>query len=370
MNGKINSNKSAKFIYYTCFLTLQMSEPNLNIGKGEMQRGSIHCGELEDGTSVTIPYFVMRGIRKKPVLLLNAALHGEELNGIEVINRIFETINPLELKGTIIGVPVVNTLAFRARSRVDPIDGKDLNRVFPGKKDGTITERVAYTFFNKFVKRADFGIDLHTGMKGHLLIPHPRVRTYKDFSPSLEYSRALGTEIIFYHEGSKGMLTIEAGKIGIPVVCFEIGEAGRLDEYFIDAGMKGVINFMKYFGILDGEPEIPEKQILLKNYKEVVSQYGGLFYPKVKAGEVAKKNQFIGIIKSPFTGEKHYVRAFTDCLIIGVRSQPVVRAGTSVAWIMTFEEGNILPSLQNKNLLKLPSKMVSITKEKGIELKE
>ncbi len=346
-----------------------MREPNLNLQPGEKYRGAIKCSEMEDGTPVTIPYFVIRGVRKKPVLLLNAALHGEELNGIEVIMRIFEEIDPMKLYGTIIGVPVVNALAFRARSRVDPIDGKDLNRVFPGKKEGTVTERIAYYFFHKFVKRATFGIDLHTGMRGHLLVPHPRVRVAKDFTPSLEHARALGTEVIFYREGEKGMLNIEAGKIGIPIVCFEIGEAGRLDEYFIKAGIKGVINFMKYFGMLKGKPEIPEKQILLRDYKEIVSSKGGIFYPKVMAGDIVKKNQFIGMIKSPFSGEKHYVRAPRDCYIIGIRSQPVVRAGTSVAWIMTFEEGNILPPLKKKGLRKLPSKMMPATQEKGIVLK-
>lgn len=336
----------------------------------DIERGAIYCGELEDGAPVTIPYFIMRGTRKKPVLLLNAALHGEELNGIEVIMRLTEKIDPDHLHGTIVGVPVVNTLAFRARSRIDPIDGKDLNRVFPGKKDGTVTERVAYHFFHHLVKKATFGIDLHTGMKGHLLIPHPRVRVRKDFSPSIEYARALGTEIIFYHEGAQGMLTIEAGKMGVPVVCFEIGEAGRLDEYFIDAGIRSITNFMKYFGMLEGKPEIPDKQILLKDYKELVSRAGGLFYPKVSAGDVVKKNHLIGVIKSPITGEKHPIRAPQDCLIIGIRSQPVVRVGTSVAWLMTFEEGNLLPPLKNRKLRKKSSKTVSMTEEKGIKLTE
>jgi len=113
-----------------------MNEPQLNIKKGEVRKGLVKCAELEDGNPVTIPYFVMRGVKKKPVLLLNAALHGDELNGIEVIMRIFEKIDPMELKGTILAAPIVNTLAFKARDRMDPVDKKDLNRFFPGKKDG------------------------------------------------------------------------------------------------------------------------------------------------------------------------------------------------------------------------------------------
>lgn len=342
----------------------------MNRNHENIERGTVYCGELEDGAPVTIPYFIISGTQKKPVLLLNAALHGEELNGIEVIMRLSEKIDPERLFGTIVGVPVVNTLAFRARSRVDPIDGKDLNRVFPGKREGTITERVAHHFFHHFVKKATFGIDLHTGMRGHLLIPHPRVRVRRDFSPDIEYARALGTEIIFYHEGAPGMLTIEAGKAGIPVVCFEIGEAGRLDEYFIDAGIRGIINFMKYFGMLEGKPEIPDKQILLKDYKELVSRAGGLFYPKAGAGDVVKKNHLIGMIKSPITGEKHFVRAPQDCLVIGIRSQPVVRAGTSVAWLMTFEEGNVLPPLKHRRLRKKSSRTFSMIAEDGITLTE
>jgi len=347
-----------------------MNEPNLNLKAGETTRGTIICTELEDGSPVSIPYFVIRGKSKKPVLLINAAIHGEELNGIEVVNRIFEDIKPEEIHGTIVGVPVVNTLAFRARSRVDPIDGKNLNRVFPGKKDGTVTERIAYHFFNKFVKKADFGIDLHTGSKGHLLVPHPRVRTLSDFIPSLEYPRALGTEFIFQDEGQEGMLNIEAGKIGVPVVCFEIGVAGVLDAYYIKAGLKGVMNFMKYFGMIKGKPEIPKQQVLLKGYKEIPSQIGGLFYPYVKAGDVVKKKQIIGVTKSPYTGEKYFARAPDDCYIVGIRSQPVVRQGTSIAWIMTFEKSNILPPLRNNDLRDLSSKIISDTVEKGITLRE
>jgi len=197
----------------------------------------------------------------------------------------------------------VNTLALRARDRTDNVDRKDLNRLFPGKKDGTVTERIAYHFFNKFVKKATFGIDLHTGMKGHLLVPHPRVRVFNNSSPSLEYPQALGTEIIFYNEGKEGMLNIQAEKAGIPIVCFEIGEAGRLDEYYINEGFKGVMNFMKYFGMIDGAPEIPEKQILLKDYMELPSRISGLFHPRASAGDVVKKNQLVGIVSSPFYNE-------------------------------------------------------------------
>jgi len=341
----------------------------LSIGRGEVHRGKIQCTELEDGTPVLLHYLVMRGVKKKPILLLNAALHGDELNGIEVITRIFEKINPMELKGTILAVPVVNTLAFKARSREDPIDKKNLNRVFPGKKEGTVTERIAYYFFNKFVKKATFGIDLHTGMKGHLLIPHPRIRVLNTPSPSLEHFQALGTEIIFYNEGEKGMLNIEAEKIGVPIVCFEIGEAGRLDEYYIREGMKGILNFMKYFGMLDGEPEIPEKQILLKDYKEITSKMSGIFHPKVNAGDVVKKNQLLGIINSPFYSEKHYVKSPEDGVIIGIRTQPIVRPGTTVAWFMTFDQGKLLPTLKGKKIMETSSRTFSMVQEKGVEIK-
>jgi len=347
-----------------------MEKPKLNLKEGEVYRGKIECTELEDGTPVILPYFVMRGKRRKPLLLLNAAIHGDELNGIEVIHRIFEEIKPEEVNGTVVAVPVVNTLAFRARSRVDPVDGKNLNRVFPGRKDGTVTERIAYHFFEGFVKKADYGIDLHTGMKGHLLVPHPRIRVVKNFIPPIEYSRALGTEVLFYHEGHPGMLNVAAGRIGIPIVCFEIGEAGRIDEYFIKAGIKGVKNFMKYVGMLEGKMEIPEKQILLKDYTEVNSIIGGIFYSRVRAGDVVKERQIIGTVKSPFTGEKRNIYSPKNGFILGIRSQPLARPGTTVAWLMGFDEGTVLPPLKTRNEVKeVESKTFHITQERGIEIK-
>jgi len=350
-----------------------MEHPKINIGKGEIYKGKIECTELEDGTPVILPYFVMRGETRKPVLLLNAAIHGDELNGIEVVHRIFERIKPEEIKGTIVAVPVVNTIAFRARSRVDPVEGIDLNRVFPGKKDGNVTERIAYHFFEKFVKRADYGIDLHTGMKGHLLVPHPRIRVAQGFNPSIEYARALGTEILFYHSGHPGMLNVAAGKIGIPIVCFELGEAGRIDEYFIDAGVRGVKNFMKYIGMLPGKVEIPEKQILLKDYLEIKSSMGGIFYAKVKAGDVVKERQIIGTVKSPFTGEKHNIYAPKNGFVLGIRSQPLVRPGTAAAWLMGFDQGTVLPPLEIRNhkndVKEVESKTFHLTQERGIEIR-
>ncbi|MCD6481140.1 MAG: succinylglutamate desuccinylase/aspartoacylase family protein [Thermoplasmata archaeon] len=350
-----------------------MEHPKLNIGEGEIFRSKIECTELEDGTPVILPYFVMRGKRRRPILLLNAAIHGDELNGIEVIHRIFEEIKPEEISGTILAVPVVNTLAFRARSRVDPVDGKNLNRVFPGRKNGTVTERIAYHFFEKFVKKADYGIDLHTGMKGHLLVPHPRIRVVPGYNPPIEHARALGTEVLFYHEGHPGMLNVAAGKRGIPIVCFEIGEAGRIDEYFIEAGVKGVKNFMRYIGMLPGKVEIPENQILLKDYMEINSSIGGIFYSKVKAGDVVRERQIIGMVKSPFTGEKRNIYAPKNGFVLGIRSQPLVRPGTAAAWLMGFDQGTVLPPLQIKNnrndVKEVESRTFHITKERGIEIK-
>ena len=313
----------------------------LDIEEGKKYKGKIKVAELEDGSEVEIPYFVMRGVKKHPVLLLNAAIHGDELNGVEVIMRLFEELNPMQIKGTIIGVPVVNVLAFRSRDRFDAIEKRDLNRKFPGKKNGNITEKIAYHFFNEFVKNADFGIDLHAGMKGHLLLPHGRARILKDYKPNLEYYQALGTDIIFYHEGEKGMLNIMAGKEGIPIVCFEIGEADRLDEYYINEGIKAVKNFMRYFGMLDGLPEMPARQILLQGYIEVRANAGGIFYSGIKVGDVVKEGDIIGYIRK-INGERVYLKAEKDSTVMGVRTLSAVREGDPIAWMLSFENAEIL----------------------------
>ncbi len=313
----------------------------LDIGEGKKYRGKIKVAELEDGSKVEIPYFVMRGRRRRPILLLNAALHGDELNGVEVIMRLFEELNPMEVNGTIVAVPVVNVLAFRSRDRFDVIEKRDLNRKFPGKKDGNVTEKIAYHFFNEFVKKADFGIDLHAGMKGHLLLPHGRARTLGDYAPKLEYYQALGTDIIFYHEGEKGMLNITAGKRGIPVVCFEIGEADRLDEFYINEGIKGVKNFMKYFGMLSGLPEMPARQILLQGYIETRASVGGMFYSKARVGDVVKKGDVIGYIRK-INGKKVYVKAEKNSTVMGIRTLSAVREGDPIAWMLSFENAEIL----------------------------
>ena len=147
------------------------------------------------------------------------------------------------------------------------------------------------------MKKADFGIDLHVGMKGHLLLPHARARKFKKFLPSLEYYQALGTEIVYYHEGAEGMLNVASIKENIPIVCFEIGEADRLNEYYINEGVKAIKNFMKYFWNDGRIARNPEKQLLLKNNVEIRATKGGIFYPKIKIGSIVNKNDIIGYIR-------------------------------------------------------------------------
>ncbi len=343
-----------------------MEKINLDIGEGEIYKGVLKCTELEDSTPVIIPYFVMRGIEDKPVMLLNAAIHGDELNGIEVINRILDVVDVKKLRGTLIGVPIVNTIAFRARSRFDPVDGKDLNRFFPGNPDGSITQRIAHCFFSKFVRKAKFGIDLHTGMKGHLLMPHPRVRKFNDIDQPMKYSMALGTEVIFHHDGAEGMLNIQAEKAGKHIVCFENGVAGVLDEYYINKAMDGVLNFMKYFGMIDGKAIMPEKQIILNGYEEIPAKRGGIFISLVSPGDVVKKGEYVGYIRVPFSGEKNYVRATDNGVVVGIRTQPLVRPGTTVIWLLPFDGAEIIDGLKGKNVRHKKSEIMEKMKKKGI----
>ncbi|MCD6512968.1 MAG: succinylglutamate desuccinylase/aspartoacylase family protein [Thermoplasmata archaeon] len=345
-----------------------MEKINLDIGEGEVRKGIIKCTELEDSTPVIIPYFVMRGIQDKPIMLLNAAIHGDELNGIEVINRVFDAIDIRKLRGTIVGVPIVNTIAFRARNRFDPVDGKDLNRFFPGDDKGSITQRIAHCFFHKFVKRVNFGIDLHTGMKGHLLMSHPRVRKFNDIDQPIEYSMALGTDIIFHHDGAEGMLNIQAEKIGKHIVCFENGVAGVVDEYYINEAMKGVFNFMKYFGMIDGHAIMPEKQVVLTGYEEIGAKRGGIFIPYVSPGDVVKKGEYVGYIRIPFSGEKKYVRAIDNGVVVGIRTQPLVRPGTTVAWLLPFDGAEIIEPLEGDNIKYRKSEILDKMKKKGITI--
>lgn len=312
-------------------------------------------GENADRSPVKLPVIIIKGKTKGPALLLNAAVHGNELIGVEVISRIMAELGPNDIKGTLVGVPIVNIPAYNAGLRNDPHDMSDMNRVFPGIPSGSITQQLAHYFYSNIVKEADYIIDFHSAEYPDVMVPHVRIRTKDPSGKSKMLSQAFGTELIWEGKKKQGMLQVTAVKDGKAVITVEIGAASVLDEGGITTGLKGVKNVMRVLGMLEGTAEIPEYQVYMKSDEEWIrSPYGGIFRPLVNVGGIVEGGQALGEIADPLNLKTKKLKAEYGGLIAGMKISPVVRTGTRLFFILNFRNGD-KRWIEKKNLIKVPT---------------
>ncbi len=308
---------------------------NKTIGKCEKRFIQVKAAEAPDGTSINIPVWVIRGKSDEPKLFVNAAIHGDELNGILTVKLVVNKLNPKKLEGTVIAVPIVNTVAYMHECRFNPFDKIDMNRVFPGDPSGSLTERIAYVFFEEIVKRCDYGVDLHTATTGHLFLPHARLLEFKP--EVINLAEIFGTEILMEREGVRGMLAIEASRIGIPTVTVELGEALRLDRRYVREGYRGVLNIMKHLEMIEGEPIIPAYQVVVKEAHEVRSNEGGLLTFRKHVGDIVDKGDLIARVINPLKKDVEEIKAPVKGLMLGMRTKSLTFTGAIICTILGLE---------------------------------
>ena len=195
----------------------------------------------------SIPIQVLSGRRRGPTLFVSAALHGDELNGIEIIRRLKKLSLLKKLSGTLILVPVVNVYGLNTLSRYLP-DRRDLNRSFPGSTKGSLAARIAKIFFDEIVRKCDYGIDLHTGAIHRSNLPQIRTNTKNE--ETLRLAQAFEAPVILHSELRDGSLRAVAQEQGVPILLYEAGEALRFDETSIKIGVKGIVNVLRNLGML------------------------------------------------------------------------------------------------------------------------
>ena len=251
---------------------------------GAVEYGFLEAGEMQDGMSAKLPVAIINGIADGPILYIQSASDGNELNGIAVVHHLLDTISPDELRGGIIVIPIVNTFAFHFRQAYSIADGRKMNRCFPGRKNGTSSERIAYRLFREAVIQAQYCIDLHQGGVEPMVDSlNVRInRRHRLHKRSMELARVFGIGYILDQKGPKGQLAQAAPDKGIPTIDPELGGCHGWDETSIQKGIKGVQNVLKYYGFLDGEPEIPEEQIVVKKFQSIHSNRGGFIKYRAK----------------------------------------------------------------------------------------
>lgn len=276
------------------------------------------------GGEVISPVTVVHGIRPGPVLCLTAAIHGDELNGVEIVRRVINALDPNQLGGTVVGVPIVNLFGFTRNSRYLP-DRRDLNRFFPGSRYGSIASRIAYSFFAGVVKHCDSLVDFHTGSFDRSNLP--QVRANLTLPEVLEFTRGFGATTVLHSDGSKGMLRVAATQADIPAVTFEVGGPGQLQPAEIAHGVQAIQTLLHKLGMTRDQPMWEEPQPFFYDSVWVRSNAGGLLLSEVQLGQRVQKGQKLGTVIDPINNVEREIVAPVFGRVIGMALNQVVLPG-------------------------------------------
>lgn len=304
---------------------------------GERAQGYVNIGDMQDHQPLRIPIGIVNGAKPGAVVYIQAASDGNELNGVAVIHRVLRMLNPAKLRGAVIFVPLVNVHAFYAHRESSPIDGKKMNRCFPGNRKGSSSERVAHFLFDNAVLLADCCIDLHQGGVNPM-INECRVRVNKSDragTASFELARVFGIGYIFHKKGPKGQLARAAPAKGIPTIDPELGGTRGWDEKSIRNGVRGVMNILKHHGCIDGKPDIPKRQVVVRKLKHVYSTRGGFLKIRKPLYSILKRGDLIAEILDPFGITVERITSPVDGVFWGHPPYPMAASGQSVAMIGT-----------------------------------
>ena len=282
-----------------------------------------------------MPVQVLCGRRAGPTLFVSAAIHGDELNGVEIIRRLLSVPQLQRLKGTLVAVPIVNLHGVINLSRYFP-DRRDLNRSFPGSEGGSLAARVAHLFMTEIVSQATHGIDLHTGAvhRGNL----PQIRANLDDEQTLSLAQAFGTPVILNSALRDGSLRMAAMDHNIPILLYEAGEALRFDEVAIRGGVEGIIRVMRELNMLPRtRKKAPPTPIVARSSNWVRAPQSGLFRARGHLGDrVMKDETVLGMVSDPFGESEREIVAPFSGIIIGRLNLPLVNEGDAVYHIARF----------------------------------
>lgn len=297
------------------------------IKPGECQQITLNSYELHTKTNIAIPAFVFRSRIKGPTILFSAGMHGEETNGIEIIRKIITREEMRHLKcGSIIAIPVINSVSFLFGSRDLP-DGRDLNRCFPGNKNGSFGSRIAYDLMKHIVPLIDFGVDFHTG--GSRISNTPQIRCVFEFNESVQLAEKFSPPLIIDSAHRDGTFRKEAAKKNKPILVYEGGESMRFDYNAINEGVNGCLRLMKSYRMIDIDvPKNPAVKI--KKDTWIRANTSGLFHMNKRNGVYISKGDLLGVICNPFGNIEHQILSHADGYIIGVNNRPIANKGDAL----------------------------------------
>lgn len=276
------------------------------------------------GSEGSSPVTVVHGARPGPVLCLAAGIHGDEINGVEIVREVMNALQPERVSGTVVGVPVVNLFGFQRGSRYLP-DRRDLNRFFPGSRSGSIASRIAYAFFDGIVRHCDALVDFHTGSFDRSNLP--QVRADLRLPAVLALTRGLGATVVLHTPGTKGMLRFAANDAGIPAFTFEVGAPARLQLAEIATAVAAIARLLHSTGITEGDPGEVEPQPIFYESQWVRANGGGLLISEVELGQRVQKGQRLGRVVDPIRNTERSIFSPLFGRVLGMAQNQQVLPG-------------------------------------------
>jgi predicted deacylase len=313
----------------------------LSVERGQKARGFLRLSENNDGSVLDTPLLVVHGAENGPRLWLTALVHGDEYEGIQALLAVYEALNPAELKGTFVGVSVANPLAYAALARATPQDGLNLNRVFPGEPNGTVTMRMAHSLFTAISQNADFHLDLHGGGLALQLYPHA---IYHDYGEAGQQGRAMalasGRDLIAVSRGdeAKGLLYAELTLVGVPSIIVECGGSGMNRNEYASRHKDGILAIMNHLGILSGSVTRPARQRIIEKSEKLYAPSAGLVFFSVVAGSDVNEGDDLGQILGTDGAVKSVLRATSGGVLTWCRHIPPIWPGELIASVRHVAE--------------------------------
>ncbi|MGB0134823.1 succinylglutamate desuccinylase/aspartoacylase family protein [Dokdonella sp.] len=302
----------------------------VSISAGARQTVELPVSVLANHIPVSLPVHVIHGRKPGPVVFLSAAVHGDEIVGVDIIRRVLQNPAMNKLSGTLLAVPIVNVFGFLNQSRYLP-DRRDLNRCFPGSERGSLAAQLADLFLNEVVRRCEFGIDLHSAAQHRMNLP--QIRISPDSSVRLrELARAFGAPITLTSSVREGSLRAAAKAAGVETLLYEAGEALRFDELPVRAGVRGINSVLQHLNMLPGRSSSERRAapIEASETRWVRAPRGGLLRTFKTIGEAVEKGDRLGIVADPFGDSEIDVLATGKGLIVGRTNLPLVNRGDAL----------------------------------------
>lgn len=290
---------------------------------------------LVSGSTVAAPLVVLHGRQDGPTVWISSTIHGDEINGIEIIRELLTHLTVREIAGTLIAAPIVNVHGFIAGDRYLP-DGRDLNRSFPGSARGSMASRIAAIFIKEVVSRCDCGIDLHTGSGDR--VNWPQIRAGLDDEPTLELAKVFGAPIVINAKIRDGSIRQAASENGAIALLYEGGEANRFDQTSIDIGVAGIRRSLAHIGMTPPVDLPAEEPLIAQTSRWTRSSRSGILHLDVELGDRVHQGDYVAALHDPFGKRLSRIKARSSGVVVGRTHAALVNQGEAIVHIAELDD--------------------------------